>query len=281
LTTRREEEDDNASLVVGFILTTSVSIRFFVTVVERVVTSILHLKLRGRTCSDTQTSNHIIAESIRRGGSMSKYTKPNLNTSCLITVDVQNDFTLPGAVLEIEGTADIVPQIVKLLKAYRNKQLPIIHIVRLYQEDGSNVDACRREQVEDEQSAVKPGSEGAELVSILKPSPQVKLDASPLLSGQVQQIGENEFVIYKPRWGAFFKTPLETRLKELGCDTLTFTGCNFPNCPRTSIFEASERDFRLVAVSDAISGIYEQGIRELENIGVEIITTDELIKRLR
>src|SRR3989442_358297 len=32
----------------------------------------------------------------------------------------------------------------------------------------------------------------------------------------------------------------------LGISTLVCCGCNFPNCPRTSLYEASERDFRLV-----------------------------------
>jgi hypothetical protein len=49
---------------------------------------------------------------------------------------------------------------------------------------------------------------------------------------------------------------------------VVFVGCNFPNCPRTSMYEASERDFRVVCVEDAISGMYEQGRRELDNIGV-------------
>lgn len=43
-----------------------------------------------------------------------------------------------------------------------------------------------------------------------------------------------------------------------------FAGCNFPNCPRTSIYEASERDFRTVLVRDAISGLYERGEHERE-----------------
>ena len=51
-------------------------------------------------------------------------------------------------------------------------------------------------------------------------------------------------------------------------------GCNFPNCPRTSIYEASERDLRIMLVSDAISGLYDQGRSELENIGVVIADTD-------
>ncbi len=34
------------------------------------------------------------------------------------------------------------------------------------------------------------------------------------------------------------------------------------------MYEASERDFRVVCVEDAISGMYDQGRRELDNIGV-------------
>jgi nicotinamidase-related amidase len=52
-------------------------------------------------------------------------------------------------------------------------------------------------------------------------------------------------------------------LDGLGVNTLVFGGCNFPNCPRTSISEASERDFRLVLAEDAISGLYDRGRQEL------------------
>jgi hypothetical protein len=41
----------------------------------------------------------------------------------------------------------------------------------------------------------------------------------------------------------------EDLLRKLEVTTLTFVGCNFPNCPRTSIYEATERDLRVVAVT--------------------------------
>jgi hypothetical protein len=44
-------------------------------------------------------------------------------------------------------------------------------------------------------------------------------------------------------------------VSEIGGDTVTFVEFNFPNFPRTSIDGASERDFRIVLVSDAISGL--------------------------
>ena len=66
----------------------------------------------------------------------------------------------------------------------------------------------------------------------------------------------------------------------LSVSTLVFAGANFPNCPRTSIYEASERDFRLVMASDGISGLYERGIAELEGIGVAVMTSEEIAAAL-
>jgi nicotinamidase-related amidase len=86
--------------------------------------------------------------------------------------------------------------------------------------------------------------------------------------------------MYKPRWGAFFKTPLEKHLHNLDINTIVLCGCNFPNCPRTTIYEASERDFRIVFVADAVSQTYKRGLQELENIGVNLIKTKEVLTTL-
>ena len=111
---------------------------------------------------------------------------------------------------------------------------------------------------------VKPNTNGAELVSDLNPvSNHYHLNALTLMQGHMQQIQKNEYVMYKPRWGAFYQTPLEFFLKTHKIDSLVFCGCNFPNCPRTSIYEASERDFKIALASDAVSGLYEKDIQEL------------------
>lgn len=46
---------------------------------------------------------------------------------------------------------------------------------------------------------------------------------------------------------------------------------------RTSIYEASERDFKIIVVEDAISGLYRRGREELRGIGVEIARAEDLI----
>ena len=208
---------------------------------------------------------------------MNRYTEPHRESAALLTIDVQRDFSLPGAPLEIAGTIDAVPRIRRLLEAFRAAGRPIVHVVRLYKEDGSNVDPVRRTSVEGGARMAVPSSDGAELVDELKPDPSVRLDCDALLRGEFQRLAENEHVMYKSRWGAFYGTKLEVFLRERRIDTIVFAGCNFPNCPRTSIYGASERDFRIVAATDAISGAYERGIAELRNIGVLAVTTDEAL----
>jgi nicotinamidase-related amidase len=74
---------------------------------------------------------------------------------------------------------------------------------------------------------------------------------------------------------------VETHLRELGVSTLVFSGCNFPNCPRTSVYEASERDFRIVVAEDAVSGLYDRGRRELEGIGVRLLSSAQVAEAVR
>lgn len=51
---------------------------------------------------------------------MDQYTQPHPETSVLLTIDTQNDFTLPGAPAAIEGTAQAVPQMQRLVEAFRS-----------------------------------------------------------------------------------------------------------------------------------------------------------------
>ena len=193
----------------------------------------------------------------------------------MLTIDCQNDFVLPGAPAEIPGTYELIPAIGDLIRAFRKNGLPVIHVVRLYRPDGSNVDLCRRRDIEQGKRIVAPGSEGAELVGELKPDKTVRLDSPLLLAGSLQQLQDLEWVIYKPRWGAFHATQLERHLRSIGIDTLVISGCNFPNCPRATIYEGSERDFRIVLVTDVVSGIYERGLKEIAGIGALLMSSGE------
>ena len=205
------------------------------------------------------------------------YIRPDNSHSALLVIDVQRDFTLVGAPFEIPGTFNAVNYIKSLVLDYRKKGYPIIHVIRLYSADGSNADLCRRKIIEGGKRMAITESDGAELMDELKPSPAVRLNSNLLLSGNLQQIGPKEWIMYKSRWGAFYNTALEKHLHSLDVNTVVICGCNFPNCPRTTIYEASERDFKIVLAKDATSIVYDIALQELKNIGVSLMETDECI----
>ncbi len=207
------------------------------------------------------------------------YTQPNLDKSALLTIDVQRDFTLPGAPAEMPGAMAVVPNIARILDGFRNAGLPIIHVVRLYLQDGSNVDPCRRKLIEDGTTIVAPDTVGAQIVAEILPDSGIELNSDLLLNGDIQTLGPKETVIYKPRWGAFFGTTLQKHLLQYNVNTLVVSGFNYPNCPRATIYEASERDFRIVLVKDAISGLYARGEAEMKNIGIRLWSTDYLMEK--
>lgn len=211
---------------------------------------------------------------------MSDYLSPHYAQSALIIIDFQNDCVLPGGAMEIPGSIDVLPALTTLSQHMRDASRPIFHIVRAYLPDGSNADLCRRSILEVGTSLLAPYSRGADFPDALKPMDAPPLYWATLLAGHVQRLSDCDHVIYKPRWGAFYQTPLENFLRTLDIDTLIFAGCNFPNCPRTSIYEASERDFRIVLAQDAMSGLYQQGIDELKNIGVTIKSSQEILSAL-
>jgi nicotinamidase-related amidase len=204
----------------------------------------------------------------------SRFTAPDYARAALISIDLQRDF-LDNGPFAVTGTSAVIPAICRVVSCFRTRAQPIFHVVRLYEEDGSNLDVCRRHLVDDGSIPVRSGSAGSQLAPELLPS-AATLNSAVLLKGSLQLLSTNEWALYKPRWGAFYQTSLEGHLRALGVSTLVFVGCNFPNCPRASIYEASERDFRVVAVTDAISGMYDRGVAELENIGVSVVTSDEL-----
>lgn len=209
---------------------------------------------------------------------MADYTAPHWAASALVVIDLQRD-TLDGAPLEIAGTSAVVPQVARLAGSFRTAGRPIAHIVRLYVPGGSDVDLPRRQTVEEGAELLAPGTEGSQIAAGVLPA-GVELDHELLLSGAPQSVSKNEVIFFKPRWSAFHRTDLELWLRAHGCDTVVVAGCNLPNCPRATLFDASERDLRAVLVRDAVSQVTAERLSDLERIGVRLMSTSDVLREL-
>ncbi len=194
------------------------------------------------------------------------HTSPELDRSALIVIDTQVDFC-DGGTSPIPGTTAVLPAIAQLLAAYRSVNRPIIHVVRLY--DGDDVDLPRRAAIAVGAPIVRPGSAGSQIAPTLLTENTGPLDAATLLAGHPQQLDEREWAMWKPRWNAFHRTPLDQHLTCEGVSTVVLAGCNYPNCPRATVYGASERDYRVLLIDDAISGVQPHHLEEAALLGVD------------
>jgi len=212
---------------------------------------------------------------------MAEYNVPDRRAVALLTVDLQRDFAKSGSPIQTSGISCTLPRLVQLVMAFREQNLPVFHSVRLYRPDGSNVDLCRRSAVEEGLRVLMPGTFGAELLSDIQADRSVRLDGETLLAGEFQHVGRQEWAFYKPRWGAFYGTDLQEQLEKRGITTLVVCGFNFPTGGRASIYEGCARDFRVVAVSDALCDASEEGLKELGRLGAYQMTTAACLEWLR
>lgn len=209
-----------------------------------------------------------------------RWTEPHFDRAALLTIDVQID-TLDGQPFEINGTSAALPRIAELCAAFRADSQPIVHVLRLYRPDGSNAELCRRVPLANGEQFFLAGMPGRLIAPELLPAGAAEPDDERLLDGELQPVAEAEWYSYKPRWGAFFGTGLEEHLRGLDVDTVVIAGCNYPNCVRATVYEASARDFRVVAITDGISNFTRHGWEELASIGINVLSAGKCIAGIR
>jgi hypothetical protein len=134
-----------------------------------------------RAASDLQLPNRL-----------DQYTAPHFGSSALVTIDVQRD-TLDGKPLEVPGTTAMLPRLRERLDVYRRARLPILHAVRIYLDNGSNVDLCRRQRIVSGGRLLAVDSEGVQLAEALfetaPPARQQLAAAPPLPAGRNGGVG--------------------------------------------------------------------------------------------
>lgn len=204
-----------------------------------------------------------------------EFTKPDIERCALISIDMQNDFVLPEGSVHTPGADTMLPALQALAGKLRETRKPIVHIVRLYSQDGSNAEPCRRQDLIDGKQIVVPGTAGAELAEGLLPE-GVELDADLISDVGVQGVAPAEVILYKPSWSAFFNTRLHDMLQSWDVNTALVAGTWFANCVRQTIYDAIALDYRVVAVRDCIAGITDKDQIDLEKVGCVVLNSSEL-----
>jgi nicotinamidase-related amidase len=128
-----------------------------------------------------------------------------------------------------EQLNDVIPRIQSLLNVCRAKGVEVIHI-RVAELTDDSRDGGRKQIVRG--LAVPRNSKEAELLEEVKP-------------------GGDEMVFSKSSSGAFATTNLDRILRNLGIDTLVFSGAATGGCVESTACDAVDLGYRAVVVSDA------------------------------
>ncbi len=178
----------------------------------------------------------------------------------LLIIDMQNDFIREGSPLRIGGAGAAIGNMADILDLFRVKGHPVIHVLRIHRQDGSDVEISRRDLFRKTPFAVE-GTPGSEVISELSPR-------------------SGEYIIHKTRMSAFMGTDLDLLLRSLGADTLFVTGVQTPNCIRTTVFDAFALNYETYLVDDAVAAqtpeIHQSNVRDMAAIGIHIVKTEEI-----
>lgn len=186
----------------------------------------------------------------------------------LILIDMQNGFLNPESPLCIRGARATVPACAWAVRACRRARIPVVFVNRAYRADGSDVEHTRRAVWEAGGKPLTPGSTGPLSVE------------NPPEFGR----GPDDYEIIKPRYSAFFQTPLDLLLRRLRVDTVLLAGTTTPNCVRATCYDAISLDYGVVVLEDCCSSNTEEiqraNLLDMGNVGAAIRSSGEFFREL-
>lgn len=181
--------------------------------------------------------------------------------AAFLLIDMQMGFISPNSPLCIAGAAATVPACARALNAAREGQAgAIYHVRRVYQPDGSDVEAVR----------YRAWVEGGRPLSVVNHD---SMEAPAELSSH------HEAIIIKPSFSAFFRTDLDGLLRDIGITTVVLAGTTTPNCIRSTAYDALELGYNVVVIEDATSSRTPEAqaanLADMAAVGIQLITSEQ------
>ncbi len=187
----------------------------------------------------------------------------------LLVIDMQDEFVKPHWTPDwVPEATRQVPRIKRLIDHCRSKNIPVIYTV--YSKTHHYFDRPRT-------GKFMPGRYS-----------ELDIDFSQFfLEGKVwHELAPraDEIVIHKSSYGAFYDTPLETVLKNLGKDTVIICGTVTNICCGMTARQAYERSFKVVFGSDVTSpddpDLQEPELKVLRKNFAKVLLSKEIIEAL-
>lgn len=192
---------------------------------------------------------------------------PDLSRAALLVIDMQNEFVKPGwCAFWVPEATRMVSRLAFVIAAARQAGLPVI-----YTAFGATHRYLDRPRSGPSMPNRYPGEPDEELFS----QPRVVPELTPR---------PEDLFILKPSYGAFYDTPLDTILHNLGRDTVIVTGTLTNLCCGTTARQAYERGYQVVFGADVTAtndwAIHEAELATLRYGFARVLTAAQIIERL-
>ncbi len=187
----------------------------------------------------------------------------------LLVIDMQDEFVKPHWSPDwVPEATKQVPRIKRLIEHCRSKNIPVIYTV--YSKTHNYLDRPKT-------GKLMPGRYS-----------HLNIDFSGFfIDGHVwHELAprNDEIVIKKSSYGAFYDTPLETILKNMEKDTVIICGTVTTYCCGATARQAYERSFKVIFGSDVTSTdspeMQEPELKVLRKGYAKVLTAEEIIKAL-
>jgi ureidoacrylate peracid hydrolase len=173
------------------------------------------------------------------------------STTALIVVDMQNDFVAPGAPLETPAGRAMVPNLQRAITFCREHGIPVVYTAHVFRPGGRDQGLLSHVPCIAQGEALVDGSPGVAVFPPIAPR-------------------DDEIVITKLRFSAFYGTDLEIVLRGLGVTTVVIAGVTTENCCHATARDAFFRDFQVVFLADATANV------DYPDLGYGSVSADEV-----
>lgn len=197
-------------------------------------------------------------------------------TTAMIVVDMENDFVAPGAPFETVAGREFLPQLKRALACCRSHGIPVIYTTQAHRKGGSDQGLYANIPPVASGEALVEGTCGVAIFPEIAPR-------------------DDEIVITKRRYSAFYGTDLELILRGLGVRTVVISGVTTENCCHATARDALFRDFQVVFLADATgtfdypdlgyggmpaAEVHRAALIVLAASTADVVTTDTFIGRI-
>lgn len=186
----------------------------------------------------------------------------NRSDTCLMIIDMQNDFLEEGAPCEITLGRQIVANVARLLEAARLVGIPVLHVITVWRKDG--VDLPKFRTATGSRWCIE-GTHGAQVIRELTPR-------------------DNEYMVIKKRYSGFVHTDLDLLLRSLGIKNIIVAGVATNYCVRSTVHDASFLGYDCWVVRECCASYtheeHEATLRDIATGFGHVVGMKEVLKSL-